>query len=164
MSDRMISVELARIEGAHLADLVSQFAGLLDNDDSSVAGQDPAVLRLVPDGYADPEAAREFRSLTEKELLSRRSDDAIVVLASLAVIGDLPDDPDDPRLVEPVHIFLDADEANAWLRTLAAVRLVLATRLGIVNDDDHAHDDPRFGIYDWLGFRLDGLVRAIDSP
>ncbi len=39
-------------------------------------------------------------------------------------------------------------------------RLVLATRLGIRSDDDHDPADPRFGVYDWLGYRLDGLVQA----
>ena len=43
---------------------------------------------------------------------------------------------------------------------LAAIRLVLATRLGIRSEEDHDEDDPRFGIYDWLGYRLDGLVQA----
>jgi len=54
-------------------------------------------------------------------------------------------------------------DAHAWLRTLAAVRLVLATRLGIGDADEHLDGDPRFGIYDWLGYRLDGLVRAMSG-
>lgn len=160
MTERTIVLELARIEGAHLADLVNQFDRLLAESD--VVG-DPALRRLVPDAYADPEAAREFRSLTERELLARRSEDATVVLASLAAIGELPEDPEDPRLVEAVELRLDPDEARAWLRTLSAVRLVLATRLDISDEDDHHPEDPRFGIYDWLGYRLDGLVRAVDG-
>ena len=160
MTERTIVLELARIEGAHLTMLVRQFDELLAEDD--VAG-DPALSRLVPDAYADADAAREFRSLTERDLLARRADDAAVVLASLAAIGELSDDPEDPRLVEVVEIPLDAVEVRAWLRTLSAVRLVLATRLGITDDDDHPQDDPRFGIYEWLGYRLDGLVRAIDG-
>ena len=62
-------------------------------------------------------------------------------------------------LIEQTDIRLDPDEVQAWLRTLAAIRLVLATRLGIEGADDHDEDDPRFGIYDWLGYRLDGLVQ-----
>ena len=46
---------------------------------------------------------------------------------------------------------------------LAAIRLVLATRLGIRSEEDHDVDDPRFGIYDWLGYRLDGLVQAAST-
>ena len=39
----------------------------------------------------------------------------------------------------------------------------LATRLGVAEADDHDSADPRFGIYDWLGYRLDGLVGALDD-
>jgi hypothetical protein len=161
MSDRIVVLEMARIEAAHLAGLVSQFAELLDESDDAAA--DPALQRLVPDAYADAESAREFREVTETELLGRRRADGAVVLASLADAAQIPDDPDDPRLVAIVEIALDDEQTRAWLRTLAAVRLVLATRLGVTQEDDHDADDPRFGIYDWLGYRLDGLVAAIDA-
>ena len=55
------------------------------------------------------------------------------------------------------------------MRTLAAVRLVVASRLGIETEDDDAEaradddEDGRFGVYDWLGFRLDGIVQALDD-
>ncbi len=62
-----------------------------------------------------------------------------------------------------MQLRLDPEDLQAWLRTLAAIRLVLATRLGIKTEDDHDEDDPRFGIYDWLGYRLDGLVRAAEA-
>ena len=62
-----------------------------------------------------------------------------------------------------LNVTLDHDGAAAWLRTLTALRLVLASRLGIAHEDDHDEADPRFGIYDWLGYRLDSLVRALDG-
>lgn len=58
---------------------------------------------------------------------------------------------------------LDDLSVSAWLRTLTSVRLVMATRLGIVDDDDERPDDPRFGVYDWLGFRLEGLLQALED-
>lgn len=161
MTPDTIVLELARIEAAHLAGLVVQFDELLEESDDS--GDDPAVLRLVPDAYADPEAAREFREVTEGDLLGRRRADAARVLATLADVGELGDDLDDPAFVEQVAIVLDRDDVQSWLRTLAAIRLVLATRLGIIDDDQHDHEDPKYGIYDWLGFRLDGLVNALDD-
>ncbi|GAA1913319.1 hypothetical protein GCM10009775_02440 [Microbacterium aoyamense] len=161
MTPETIVLELARIEAAHLAGLVVQFDELLD--ESADSGDDPAVLRLVPDAYEDPEAAREFREVTESDLLGRRRSDAARVLATLGHVGELGDDLDDPAFVEQVSIVLDREDVQAWLRTLAAIRLVLATRLGIVNDDEHDHDDPKYGIYDWLGYRLDGLVGALDA-
>ncbi|MGX5770440.1 DUF2017 family protein [Microbacterium trichothecenolyticum] len=161
MTGRVVVLDVARLEAAHLAGLVGQFADLLR--ESAPDDGDPAVARLVPPGYADDEeAAREFRALTQGDLLVRRESDAGLVLASLHDAAQIPEDPDDPALLEQVEITLDAETAQAWLRTLAAVRLVLATRLGIVEADDHEHDDPRFGVYDWIGYRLDGLVAALD--
>lgn len=162
MIDRIVVLDVARLEAAHLAGLVGQFAQLLR--ESAPDDGDPAIARLVPTAYADDEdAAREFRSLTQADLLDRRASDAGLVLASLHDAAEIPEDPDDPALLEQVEIRLAPETAQAWLRTLAAVRLVLATRLGVVEEDDHEHDDPRFGVYDWIGYRLDGLVAALDS-
>ena len=61
-----------------------------------------------------------------------------------------------------IAVALGESEAQAWMRTLSAVRLVLATRLGIQTEDDHKPDDPRFGVYDWIGYRLEGLITALD--
>ncbi|MET0302729.1 MAG: DUF2017 family protein [Microbacteriaceae bacterium] len=162
MTDRIVVLEMARVEGAHLIGLVSQFSELLESSGDGTPVADPAILRLVPDGYADADAAREFRSLTESELLARRQSDAALVIASLADFAEL-DQADHDALVSLVEVPLDAENVQAWLRTLAAIRLVLATRLGIIDEDDHDEEDPRFGIYHWLGYRLDGLVRAIDG-
>lgn len=162
MTERTIVLELARIEAAHLAGLVTQFDELLD-ESGDASGDDPALRRLVPDAYADAEAAQEFRDVTESDLLGRRRADAAVVLATLSPYSDLSDDPQDPALVETVQVALDADAVQSWLRTLAALRLVLASRLGIETEDDHLEEDPRFGIYDWLGYRLNGLVLALDE-
>lgn len=161
MSARMVALEITRLEAAHLSGLVSQFAELVDGAVS--ADGDPAISRLAPDAYESAEAAQEFRKLTEADLLDRRRDDAAAVIATLIEASDIPEDPDDPALLESCVIRLDQQTAGAWLRTLAAIRLVLATRLGITETDDHRADDPRFGIYDWLGYRLDGLVKALDG-
>ncbi|WP_127819533.1 DUF2017 family protein [Microbacterium sp. CPCC 204701] len=160
MNARIVVLELSRIEAAHLARLVVQFGDLLQ--DSIADDEDPAIARLVPAAYVDEEAAREFRRLTEADLLDRRRDDAERVLASLGDSAALPEDLDDPALLEQAQVRLDPLTARAWLRTLAAIRLVLASRLGIEVAEDHDPDDPRFGIYDWLGYRLDGLVAAVD--
>lgn len=161
MTARTVVVDLARLEAAHLSGLVGQFAELLD--ESAVDDDDPAIARLAPAAYSDDAAAAEFRALTRGDLLARRSADAAIVLASLQDAAQLPDDLDDPALLEHVEIRLDPGECGAWLRTLAAVRLVMATRLGVAEVDDHDHEDPRFGIYDWVGYRLDGLVAALDD-
>jgi len=160
--ERVLMVEITRLEAAHLAGLITQFADLLD--DTASAGDDPAIARLVPDAYIDDaDSAREFRALTERDLLARRRSDAAMVLTTLRDPAEITDDPQDPGLLETVEIALDRDGVQAWLRTLAAVRLVLADRLGIDTAEDHDDEDPRFGIYDWLGYRLHGLISAIDD-
>ena len=158
---RVVVLELTRMEAAHLAGLVTQFAELME-DAASSAG-DPAIARLVPDAYADDDAASEdFREMTERDLLERRRQDAGEVLGSLSEASALPDDaePGDEVLMELVELRLEPEILRAWLRCLAAIRLVLATRLDIRSEEDHDVDDPRFGIYEWLGYRLDGLVQA----
>ncbi len=159
---RVVVLEITRIEAAHLSALVEQFSQLLESTEE--LRDDPAIARLVPDAYPDDvEAAREFRSLTEGELLANRRADSARVITMLAPAADLPDAADEDALMAPTDISLDPADVGAWLRTIAAVRLVLASRLGIRSEDDHDDDDPRFGIYDWLGFRLDGLVRAAED-
>lgn len=161
-----VHMELSVLEAAHLTDLVAQFAELLaeTTDDGSIV--DPAVARLVPDAYRDDAAsADEFRRLTQDDLLDRRRDDSTLVLLSLQRDGIAlqPVDVDRVDAESTLVIELDPPAVAAWLRTLTAVRLVLATRLGIVTDDDHYDDDPRFGVYDWLGYRLEGLLQALDA-
>ncbi len=39
----------------------------------------------------------------------------------------------------------------------------IAERLGIESDDDHDPDDARFGVYDWLGYRLELVIEAADA-
>lgn len=142
--------------------------------------EDPALARLMPDAYeGNDEASADFRRHTENELVERRVRDARRVLAGLDMSLNEPvtasapptvgnTDPEASRAQEPFDVVLDAADGDAWMRTLAAVRLVVASRLGIESDEDDTaaravDDDGRFGVYDWLGYRLEGLVQAIDA-
>lgn len=162
-----VVVKISRVEAVHLADLVEQFIDVLSASDAdSDARMDPAIARLVPDAYTgDPDAAAEFRSLTQADLLGRRDADARTMLSSFPALPATADlqDSDSEDLAETISIPLRQDEVRSWLRTLAAVRLVMASRLGIETAEDHDDADARFGIYDWLGYRLDDLVRAATS-
>jgi hypothetical protein len=154
MSDLPVVFTLTRVEAEHLRELVSQFASLVDGDRSRA---DPAIDRLTPDAYPDdPEASRDFRGLTRGELLGRRAHEAAVVGHDLERLEETR--PEDALL--RVDIPIARDDLGAWLRTLAAVRLVLAARLGIETDEDRDGEDPRFALYDWLGYRLDVLLQA----
>lgn len=158
MSEKIVVLEISGLEALHLAGIVGQFRDVVAD---SRRADDPAVVRLLPDAYPDDDdATREFRRLTGDDLLGRRADDVEVVLRTLGMDGGDIDTAGDPDAT--IAVALGEDEALAWMRTLSAVRLVLATRLGIQSEDDHSPDDPRFGIYDWIGYRLDGLVTALD--
>lgn len=158
MSERIVVLEISGLEALHLAGIVGQFRDLLTESRSA---NDPGIARLMPDAYPDDDAAsREFRRLTGGDLLERRGQDAETVLRTLGIDGGDLDPASDPDGTVPVA--LGETEALAWMRTLSAVRLVLATRLGIQTEDDHHPDDPRFGVYDWIGYRLDGLMTALD--
>ncbi|KZE91039.1 DUF2017 family protein [Microbacterium sp. TNHR37B] len=162
MTGQTLLIDLAALEIAHLRDLLDQFAALLEAQTEPVTPDDPAIARLVPDAYAeDRHAAREFRSLTQSDLLARRIDDARLMSASLAaaVGGDASGAAPDSAVL----VTLDADAAAAWLRTLAALRLVLASRLGITEEADGDVEDPLYGVYEWLGFRLDSLLSALEA-
>lgn len=163
MSEPVVMLTITRIEARHLADLMMQFTEVLQA--TSAAGDDPAVARLVPDAYPDDaQAGAEFRQATEHDLLDRRRDDAQRVLADLAATGAERTGADRSRDdTDVIDLALPIENARAWMRALAAVRLVLASRLGVVDEDDHDPDDPRFGVYDWLGYRLDGLVQALSA-
>ena len=83
---------------------------------------DPAVARLLPDGSRDdPELAQSYRRLTEQDLRERKRDSLGLAAAAM-------------RRAAPV--VLDDSEAQALLKGLTDVRLVLAERLGIATDED----------------------------
>jgi len=149
--------------GAELPDGDDPFAGLLGPDDAE-RPQDPALLRLFPDGYLDDtEAADEFRRFTQSGLRSLKSERLATSLAVLARFGD---DTDKVQAVD-----LTAAEAESFLTTSNDLRLVLGVRLDIVTDDqdvsqDWSDDDARqatFGAYQWLTWLQAGLLDAMAS-
>lgn len=155
-----------------LRELLEQLLGLLGPDETDVAADpleaalgiggateapaDPALARLLPDGYReDPEAAAEFRRYTETGLREAKRAAARTALTTLARGGR--------------RHRLHQDEAQAWLRTLNDLRLTLGTRLGVSEDwDAHvaglSEDDPRrygFAVYDHLTWLQESLVQAL---
>lgn len=137
-------------ESILLAQLAEQLTSVLtDASAVGIAGarmQDPAIARLLPDGYQDDEeAAADFRRFTSEGLLSGKVASALSVRSALVsgagvgddgelVAGDIPD--------EELSIRLDDETAWTWLRFLTDVRLTLAARLGIEDEDEDDSDDP----------------------
>lgn len=163
MSDREIVSTLALVEGMHLLQLVDDFRELVGADRSAT---DPALQRLTPRVYPDDaEASRAFAESTRDDLLDRRLLDADTVRLTLGAFDIDPDAVTEDAALEPIELVIAETQVDAWLRTLTAIRLVIAERLDIASDDEPEHDerDERFGIYDWLGCRLEVLIQAADE-
>lgn len=172
----MIKVKLSDYEAALLESLVEQLAELLATDIGTEFSSDPfdrwqaemqetepldrtdpAILRLFPDAYADdPVASTEFRRLTQSKQRSDRQQQAEVVLSALA-------DCDGGAHAVQVRLI----DLDAWLKTLTAVRLSLAARLGIETAEDAAEldglpdEDPRlfvYRVYEWIAYLSENLL------
>ncbi len=149
-----VRLPLQQIEAQHLGLLVEQFLELLSDTE---IGQDAALNRLTPAVYPqDPNASAEFAHATSADLLDRRAADARVVQAGLGAFAEG---------IEPNggELLLRPSEVDPWLRTLSALRLVIASRLGIEDGPSPDPEDPGLGVYEWLGYRLDLLVTAADE-
>ncbi|NRQ51620.1 DUF2017 domain-containing protein [Aeromicrobium stalagmiti] len=136
----------------------------------SLPPEDPVLQRLLPDAYRDDvEDAGEFRRFTERGLTSTKVANAEALIGSLVdgglTFGAMPDEDGDP-----VEVELDDDEVQAWLRALTDVRLSLAVRLGIENDEDtmlvaQSEDEAiaaMSDIFEWLGYVQETLIAALD--
>jgi hypothetical protein len=159
MTGAPTTVTFATLEGRHLARIVDDFMTLVSAPDED----DPALARLTPDAYPGDEAsAREFSDATRDDLLERRLEDARVVLDGLTPFTLASSELTEDEALAPRSIAIAPERLDAWLRTLAAIRLVIATRLGITADEQHT-DAPGQDVYDWLGYRLELLVQAADD-
>ena len=145
-TDGRILLQLSAEQCRLLRDLARQLPVVLTSGDA-----DPAVERLLPNAYPDDAAAAtEFRSFTRPGLVERKLTNAGRVAATL---------PDESGVSE-----LTPADAQAWLRTLTDLRLVLATRLGIEEDGDEGDPDELLrAVYDWLAYLLDTLLSVLES-
>lgn len=157
MSAAAVEITLVTLEGVRLDEVVDEYTTLLSSADTN----DEALDRLAPNPYPDDEhASRDFAEATRDDLLERRLADADVVRRALAPFQSFRASITDDDMLRAHTLEVPRGEVDAWLRTLNAIRLVLATRLGIIEDDDHDPEDSRFGIYDWIGYRLELLIDA----
>jgi hypothetical protein len=131
--------------------------------------EDPVLSRLFPTSYQhDDEAASEFRRFTEGALRDGKAAGAAVIIDTLEEAG-LPDELTEDGLV--IDVEMEEPVAEAWLRSFTDLRLALATRLGVEEDDDEVwlampDDDPRaqaHDIYQWVGYLQETLVDALST-
>ncbi|MCX4778658.1 DUF2017 domain-containing protein [Streptomyces sp. NBC_01264] len=135
---------------------------------------DPALARLFPDAYGGPETpanadteelrahSAEFRRFTENDLRSRKREDALAVVRSL---DGLSPEGDGAAVLE-----VDGELRLRWLGALNDLRLTIAARLDITEDDESAvlfrlpDDDPRKPMvmaYLWLGGLQETLIETL---
>lgn len=131
---------------------------------------DPALRRLFPDAYADDSeelraAAADFRRFTENDLRARKREDALAVVRALD--GLASEGPEGSAVLK-----LTPDESRSWLGTLNDLRLTIATRLDITEDEESERlyrlpdSDPRKPMvmaYLWLGALQESLVETLLS-
>lgn len=154
----LLRVLLADLEalldaGERPSDPLEELAAIADGP--MAPPQDPALARLLPDGYRDdPEAAASLRRLSEASLRQGKSDAAQTVLRCLPERGG--------------KIKLDGEAVQAWLGAFNDLRLVLGTRLGVTEESDplggHAAEDAEaapYVIYQWLTAVQDNLVQVL---
>ncbi|HVA59725.1 MAG TPA: DUF2017 domain-containing protein [Mycobacteriales bacterium] len=123
---------------------------------STAPFEDPALARLFPAAYADPQAAAEFRRFTQDDLRLGKIANAIAARDQLAA-------------AEDGRVVLDLPAAEAWLSALNDLRLGLGARLDVTEETERELDDldpeaPRSAElleYFWLGYVLETLVEAL---
>jgi hypothetical protein len=126
-----------------LRELLGELEGLLDEPD------DPALRRLFPPAHDDLESEKQYRSLVRGQLLGGRAEALAAVRDTLG------------------RKTLSLEEADAWLRALNDLRLVLGTRLDVTEDIDFEDLDPReprgrdLAVYAYLSWLQEELVEAL---
>jgi hypothetical protein len=162
-------VELLRNEAAVPKEPSDPFEAMMDFTGPTHEPEDPVLARLFPTAYPDDdEAASEFRRFTEGALRDGKAAAAGSIIDALEEAG-LP-----PELTEEgLHFDVELDEetAHTWLRSFTDIRLALATRLGVKEDDEEywaslPDEDPRaqaHDIYEWVGFLQETLVLALSD-
>ena len=144
LSDGGVRLQLSRDERALLVGLTGELRALLE-----VTPEDPSLRRLFPQAYDDDADERAYRELTGDSLLDSRRE-ALELLEQTA---------DSERLT--------AEEADAWLRALNDLRLVLGTRLDVQEDTFASEpnlNDPRgqaLAVYGYLSWLQEQLVEAL---
>ena len=135
----------AYADPAPASDVDDPFEFLRGLEESIREPSDPAILRLLPNAApTDREVSDEFRRLTDGELRATKT-------RRLRRIWDqLSSNSDGSGSDEWV---VPADEALSTAAALTDIRLVLASRLGLVTDDDA----------DRLHHEIDLAARALDA-
>ncbi|MFJ4688377.1 DUF2017 domain-containing protein [Streptomyces sp. NPDC091377] len=149
----------------------------LFTDGPSEPPADPVLRRLFPDAYTDPEHtpaspeeaeerrahSAEFRRYTENDLRAGKRDNAVAVVRSLDALA--ADAGGGGAVLK-----LTPEEARPWLGALNDLRLAIAARLEITDEEqstrlytlpDEDERKPMVMAYLWLGGLQETLVESL---
>ncbi|WP_139415801.1 DUF2017 family protein [Agromyces laixinhei] len=137
--------------------LLSELADQVDSVLLLGEADDPALGRLLPDAYTDDrDAAHDYTRYTRDSLVDGKRQAAQRVRDATAV----------DEHGGAVQIELDQSEAWGWLTFLTDLRLILAERVGIVDEDeeeaDETRDDYLRAAYEWAGFVQGSMLEVLD--
>jgi hypothetical protein len=121
--------------------------------------EDPVLRRLLPNAYADPESAAEFRKYTESSLRTVKQKHLMYLREQLVFPVDHELPKADIAVTDPTQ----------WLIAINDLRLALAVRLDIKQDSyeqyelmkDSDTQKPLFAVYFWLGGIQESLINHL---
>lgn len=175
-TSRGIHSTFDQVEVQVLAHLVDQVLGLLaeggpdvhSDDPLAIAvgitsndrpPEDPALARLLPDAYENPEHAGEFRRYTEHGLREGKIRRLESVAAGLSEAKDSG------------SVLLDDEAAQVWAMAINDLRLTLGVRLEVdefaeerfaeLPDDDQQKG--AYAVFAWLGWLQQTLIESLSS-
>lgn len=152
LSGQVIEILAERVDAA-TTDPLAELIGITGHDSPP---DDEVLMRLLPNAYADPVDASEFRRYTESDLRGKKRTHAMLMRSQLMELED-------------EKLLIDSHDAMAWLGAMNDIRLALGVRLDV---DENSHeklellspDDPMhavFAVYSWLGWLQESLVLAL---
>ena len=124
------------------------------------APEDPVLLRLLPNAYADPESALDFRRFTEPQLRGAKQRNLRLMREQLTILVD-----------ENHRGLIENIDENIWLIGLNDLRIALSVRLNIEENSFDVYElmpdeDPQkslFAVYFWLGWLQENLLSVITA-
>lgn len=138
------AINLPDEERELLTELPAQLRELLAEGDAS------SLRRLFPAAYhLDAEKDAEYHRLVREELVANRVARAEVLESTAHAT------------------VLTEEQLLSWMGAINDLRLVLGTQLDVSEDDEPVDaDDPRaghYGLYHYLGFLLENVLRALNA-
>lgn len=142
----------------HHYDSSDPLAQLLAMPAEIVTPDDPVLLRLLPNAYADPEAASDFRRYTEPQLRGAKQKNLRLVREQLTVLVD-----------ENLGGVIEDLDADIWLKAINDLRIALSIRLEVNETSFETFEllpdeDPQksvYAVYFWLGWLQENLLELL---